>query len=125
MLECYDNYIKDEGAEAFVAKLPTVSEGTIRFHYGTWYEKNELTAAQVAAAKAKGWTVLTYNWDSELWENYAGGADGIEAVDNASADGKAAISKCYDLSGKQLPQLRRGVNIVRKADGTTQKVQVK
>ncbi len=44
---------------------------------------------------------------------------GISNVTTTTGDGVEAI---YDLSGKKLNELQKGVNIVRKADGTTVKV---
>lgn len=122
-LECYDNRINGKGAEAFVANLPTVTAGVIQFTMGE-YDNNSLTPAQVATVKAKGWTVQCHDGELWAWVDYAGvEPDGIEGI----ADGQLTKDNAgvYDPSGRQLPQLRRGVNIVRKADGTTQKVVVK
>ena len=121
-LVCYNNVINGKGAETFVANLPTVTEGVIQFTMGS-YDDNSMTPALVALAKAKGWTVLYH--DSDLWEwiEYGGSTDGIGDVNNGKIKMKDA--GVYDIGGRQLPQLRRGVNIVRKVDGTTQKVQVK
>lgn len=69
-LECYDNNINGEGAEAFVANLPTVAEGTIKFSDGA-YDHNSMTSAQVATVKAKGWKVLYFS-DQWIWEDYPG-----------------------------------------------------
>ena len=46
------------------------------------------------------------------------GADAIESIDNAAA----APTEVYDVAGRKLDQQRRGINIVRKADGKTTKV---
>ena len=122
-LECYDNRINGKGAEAFVANLPTVTAGVIQFTMGE-YDNNSLTPAQVATVKAKGWTVQCHDGELWAWVDYAGvEPDGIEGIENGQL--KVNNAGVYDLSGRQLPQLRRGVNIVRKADGTTQKVVVK
>ena len=45
------------------------------------------------------------------------GTDAIESIDNA-----AAPTEVYDVAGRKLDQTRRGINIVRKADGKTVKV---
>ena len=121
-LECYDNRINGEGAYAFVRDLPTVTDGIIQFTMGS-SDKNSMTPALVAVAKAKGWTVQYFDTDLWDWNDYAGIVDGIGGI----ADGQLTKDNAgvYDPSGRQLPQPRRGVNILRSADGTTQKVIVK
>ena len=44
-------------------------------------EGNEMTVAQVEAAKAKGWTPLAYNQSTRKWEPYAGKTEKIIAID--------------------------------------------
>ena len=56
-------------------------------------------------------------------ETYATGIDEIEASDGQhSTDNIQAI---YDLTGRRQPAQQRGLNIIRKSDGTTTKVMVK
>ncbi len=56
-------------------------------------------------------------------ETYATGIDEIEASDGQhSTDNIQAI---YDLTGRRQPAQQRGLNIIRKSDGTTGKVMVK
>ena len=46
------------------------------------------------------------------------GTDAIESIDNEQTNEK----EVYDVAGRKLDQTRRGINIVRKADGKTVKV---
>ena len=48
----------------------------------------------------------------------AGAATGISGV-KAAADGQSTV---YSLGGRLVDTLRKGVNIIRRADGTTRKV---
>ena len=72
LLYVYQNKIKDAAMDAFIKSLPTVSNGemAIIFDYN---EGNVMTTAQVAAAKAKGWTPY-YSNDPDMtdWQEYAG-----------------------------------------------------
>ena len=57
-LSVYRNQIKGEAMDAMIASLPTASEGKLLVKYTTdSSEKNICTPEQVAAAKAKGWSV--------------------------------------------------------------------
>lgn len=80
LLYVYQNKIKDAAMDAFIKSLPTVSNGQMSVIVGD-NEGNAMTTAQVAAAKAKGWT--PYYSDGELddwggysWQEYAGSDDG-------------------------------------------------
>ena len=42
---------------------------------------------------------------------------GVDAIENAGSQ----TERYYDLSGREMPQAQRGLNIVRKSDGTVQK----
>ena len=76
-LECHQNKIKNAGMDALVESLPTVD-----FKDDSWYwfdciyaisnenEGNVMTAAQVAAANAKGWMVCFYSGSE--WTEYVG-----------------------------------------------------
>ena len=72
-LECYCNQIKDDGMDAFVKSLPNASYGYMNVIYSMG-EQNVMTKAQVAAAKAKGWTPL-YMDPSSGWREYEGSGD--------------------------------------------------
>ena len=53
------------------------------------------------------------------------GTTAPDAVESLAADTKAAPAAIYTLDGRQASTLQRGINIVRRADGTVQKVLVK
>lgn len=48
-----------------------------------------------------------------------------DAVESIAAETNAAAKTIYTIDGRQASTLRRGINIVRRADGTVQKVLVK
>ena len=64
-LFCYQNQIKGAGMDALVESLPSVSKGSLNIMYFV-DEQNVMTDAQVAAAKAKGWT--PYLWAYSISE---------------------------------------------------------
>lgn len=70
-LTCYCNNIKSEGMDALVASLPANSDGSGLMRV-VWSqgEQNVMTTAQVATAKAKGWTPQYY--DGSTWLDYEG-----------------------------------------------------
>ena len=68
-LFCYHNQIKGAGMDALVESLPTVSGGSLNALYFE-NEQNVMTNAQVAAAKAKGWTPYLCIYDHP--KEYAG-----------------------------------------------------
>ncbi|MCR5361234.1 MAG: hypothetical protein K6E73_04405 [Bacteroidales bacterium] len=72
-LECYCNQIKDDGMDAFVQNLPNASYGYMNVIYSIG-EQNVMTKAQVATAKAKGWTPLCMD-PSYGWREYEGFED--------------------------------------------------
>ena len=68
-LFCYHNQIKGAGMDALVESLPTVSGGSLNALYFE-NEQNVMTNAQVAVAKAKGWTPYLCIYDHP--KEYAG-----------------------------------------------------
>lgn len=69
--QCHTNLINNEGMDALVQHLPSVSGGSLNVVYG-YSEGNVMTTTQVADAKAKGWTPKAWNSRSYTWEEYAG-----------------------------------------------------
>ena len=70
-IRCDQNQIKDEGMTTLVGSLPmrsADSPGTLRVIYDNG-EGNIMTAAQIAAAKAKNWTPEHYIGNLD-WEEY-------------------------------------------------------
>ena len=73
-LSCYQNQISGEGMDALIASLPEVSNGELKIIYN-YNEGNEMSTAQAAAAKAKGWIPQAYVSDGSYyyeWKEYAG-----------------------------------------------------
>ena len=68
-LYIYQNCIKGEAMDALIEALPIDKEGDAWFPvmYNSG-EQNEMTSAQVAAAKAKGWIPKEYN--GSYWSDY-------------------------------------------------------
>ncbi len=77
-MDIYANEIHGTAMKALVESLPTVTSGNMKVISDWAYEENVITTTQVAAATAKGWTVL-YK-DGSSWKPYAGSAPGI-AID--------------------------------------------
>ena len=124
-LTCYQNQIKGTAMDSLIQSLPTISSGTITVYNNTnnwnWPEQNVMTTVQVANAKAKGWTPLWLD-PNYGWAEYAGSVPtGIKAND----DVQEAIEHVYDLQGRRIVKMLRGVNIVRYNNGTTKRVIVK
>lgn len=98
------NQISGAGMDALVRSLPTrewKKFSTEAYLHVVWNEgeQNVITAAQVAAAKAKNW--VTQYYDGQKWQDYAGiDAAGIERM---AADRKADTSgRWYDLHGRRM-----------------------
>ena len=68
---CSNNAIRGEGMDAFVNNLPTVTSGELHICNKENAAGNEMTTLQVAAAKAKKWTVLMSSNGTD-WVDYAG-----------------------------------------------------
>lgn len=76
-LYIHQNRIKGEAMDALIEGLPVVKEGDDTHHeiYAIYNsgEGNVMTAAQVAAAKAKGWTTRAF--DGYYWQEYTPSTD--------------------------------------------------
>ena len=76
--------------------LPKVTDGKLYFCDPTdAAEKNEITDAQVAKAKDKGWTVMA--WNGSGWSEYAG-TTGIGNVEQA----EPGAVRTYTLDGRPV-----------------------
>ncbi|MBR6455828.1 MAG: pilus assembly protein N-terminal domain-containing protein, partial [Prevotella sp.] len=76
-LNCSGNQISGEAMDALIASLPTVEDGTfIVIDTDDESEGNVITKSQVAAAKAKGWTVYDANYDE-----YEGSEDPVSETE--------------------------------------------
>jgi hypothetical protein len=125
-LWCYANQFKGTVMDALIASLPdrTGAEKAGKFvvvsDMETDANRNICTTTQVAAAKAKNWGSYNRNGGNSFID-YAGISDptGIEDVQNNDDEVPTAI---YDVSGRRIPQMQRGVNIVRMSNGKTIKI---
>ena len=69
--------------------------------------------------------IITVTSDMNLTATFEQDTDGIEDIDEAEAAQDNGPQAIYDLSGRKLHQLQRGINILRMNDGSTRKVRVK
>ena len=97
MLGIHQNHIGSASMGALIESLPTITEGG----NGTIHaisdkdEQNVITADQIAAAYAKGWTPMYFD---SYWKPYDGSdPSAINSVKAIVADGT-----WYDLSGRRL-----------------------
>ena len=102
----YQNRIKGAAMDALIATLPTVTNGNLYVIYNE-NEQNEMTDAQVKAAKAKGWTPNYYDVNSE-WQPYPG-QESIDAI--ASPIGETEEGAVFDLSGRRVEKPGKGIFI--------------
>ena len=96
LLSCYNNQINETEMGNLVGSLP---ENSGKFYVkclNDGDEQNVITTAQVAAAKAKGWTVLAMNGDGQ-WIEYDGDEPTMEPID--TADFGSDIDEGTDLDG--------------------------
>ena len=96
-LNCYWNQLQGEGMDAFINSLPNQEKAELCVYFEDTRipDGNVCTKEQVAAAKAKGWTVYYYT-DGE-WKEYEGAEVGIDFIRASEKDGP-----WYDLSGRKL-----------------------
>ena len=70
-IDCYQNQMRGTDMDDFITNLPTVTGGKLYVYQcedASHPDGNEMTAAQVTAAKSKGWTVYVYdNYDNDDW----------------------------------------------------------
>ena len=73
-ISCFYNKIKDKAMDAFIASLPTVSNGIIKIFSGSSdYEQNIMTTLQAPKIKRKGWTPQYHTGGVYgSWVEYAG-----------------------------------------------------
>ena len=72
-LHCYNNQLNGMRMDEFVESLPVVNAVKM-YIIDNWYEQNEMTTVQVAAAKAKGWIPMYISCvdDKWIWLEYSG-----------------------------------------------------
>jgi hypothetical protein len=111
--------------DALIASLPdrTGAEKAGKFvvvsDMETDANRNICTTTQVAAAKAKNWGSYNRNGGSSFIDYAGSDPTAIEGVQNNDSAVPIAI---YDLSGRRIPQMQRGINIVKMSNGKTIKI---
>ena len=107
-LYCFQNRIKGAAMDALVETLPSSAKNANFVVIDYENEQNEMTDAQVKAAKAKGWTPLCYNAFG-MWQPYPGQETMI--ADIASPLGETEEGAVYDLSGRRVEKPGKGIFI--------------
>ena len=67
----------------------------------------------------------TYYGEEQTFRTGAGNQDMIDEVKSLTPSLSKGEGDIYDLNGRKLPALQKGINIIRMSDGTTKKVMVK
>ena len=101
MLNCLSNQLSGEAMDALVESMPVVADG--RFTVLNALDANEqnvITKTQVAAAKAKGWSVMRLVGDMGEYENYEGFDNQPDAIRTVSLT--AGDDSWYTLDGVKL-----------------------
>ena len=83
-------------------------------------DQNRCMPDDVALAVNRGWRVFKYSADDKK-EDYTGYVK-PSALTTTGFHSAKNIEGIYDLAGRRLPQLRRGVNVVKYHAGTVRKV---
>ena len=110
-LYCYNNQIRGRAMDNLISSLHNnSSDKEYKFYVFAPTDRNEgnvCTKAQVAAAKAKGWTPYYYN--STEWLEYEGSdASDVKAIKKDSE----ADAPIYNLRGQRLAAPQKGINII-------------
>ena len=97
MIQCYHNQIRGNGVATFLSNLPTVTGGEIHFYALDSSTGNAMTAAQVATAKGKGWTVMWQKTAGATWTVYPGSdAIAIDATNFPDDNFRSYVSSNCD-----------------------------
>ena len=103
-LECYHNQIKGAAMDALIKSLPATT-GKLYIIMWSYDEENVMTKAQVAAAKAKGWTPFGVGVSLQgqvVVEEYIGSdpaaIEPIEEETTVSFGGTSGVDESTDLS---------------------------
>ena len=116
-LDCYQNQIKGAAMDALVTSLPMRENGYEGGLYIIYFENegNVMTTEQVAAAKAKNWSVYHCIRDElgyENWEAYAGSdPTAIENIESGTSASKNGRDIYFDLSGRRVMTPTKGVYV--------------
>ena len=115
-LYCQGTKIKGSKMDELINSLPRRSSNDGKFYavYDTEYDRVRVTKNQVAAAKARGWTVYC-NDDSRNWIEYEG-YDPVSLYD-LTGDGKIdeadiqfVVSYIMNTQGKRIERMKADIN---------------
>lgn len=114
-IECYYNNISGTQMDDFVSHLPTVPVGewgqlyVIAASNGYYTEQNEMTSAQVAAARAKRWIAYERNAGGQ-WVEYE--AESIATnIGETPSPSRTPASPTFNLQGQRVDSYYRGIVI--------------
>ena len=105
-LACCNNHLRGAYVDALIDCLPTVTNGELIIVMNELADGNEMTAYQVAAAKAKG-------WQSKCWEENYGWVDYLGTGINAIESDKQVNDNWYSLDGRRIEQPMKGVYVTK------------
>lgn len=100
-------------AKTLSHRFEGIAEGYPKYAYNV-YAKYEVEG-EAASSDRNAYTIVDLK---------AGTSTGISSVEGGSGKGVSTIA-CYDIYGRKLPKLQRGVNVIKYSDGTTRKVVVR
>ena len=113
-LDCYLNQINGKAMDALIESLPQVTDGDF-YAISTVNDKeqNVITKSQVAAAKAKGWTVYDRTEKPGFtYEEYEGSSDPVPDGIRNAMNGNGDDDKLYNLQGRRVERVaKKGVFI--------------
>ncbi len=100
-ISCYSNQLSGAAMDALVESMPVVADGRFRvLNALDANEQNVITKTQVAAVKAKGWSVMRLVGDMGEYEDYEGLDDQPDAIRSVSLT--AGNDSWYTLDGVKL-----------------------
>ena len=139
LIRCYSNQLKGIAMDAFIASLPANTsneEYSLSIYYNGNNEGNVCTRSQVAAIKAKGWTVDYEGCDDPTTETISIGANGIATycspfdLNFADVEGvKAYVASGYDYKTgtvllTRVTEVPAGTGVMLMGEGGTHEVNI-
>ena len=103
-IRCWQNQLNGAAVDSLIKNLPTVTKANLFIMLET-NERNAMTTAQVAAAKAKGW--LPQQVEGKGWKDYAGNEPlPIVIVDDKADNGASAVVSQYVFPEEVKPLIK-------------------
>ena len=113
-LYCLNNQIKESGMEALISSLPSVPDGKLyAINPPEWGEGNEITPAQVTAAKTKGWKVFQWDNEKRTWIDMEGSPTFIDPLgedETVTFGEESGINEDTDLAGNVIGNIFYNIN---------------